>query len=83
VVLTALSPEARVRLAGIITDRLIVVRDRCRRDGLPVPDWASELAELHDVLLSNDEVVTPEERERALTRERVARHRARRRAGAA
>lgn len=79
-----LSPEARVRLAAVITDTLVAVRDRCRRDGLAVPDWAAELAALHDDLLrSNAASVTPEERERALTRERVRRLRARRRAGAA
>jgi hypothetical protein len=80
---TGLSPEARVRLSAVITDTLIVVRDRCRRDGLPVPAWAAELAALHDLLLSNAVSVTREERVRALTRERVRRHRARRRAGVA
>jgi hypothetical protein len=78
-----LSSEARVRLAIVITNALIAVRDQCRRDGLPLPSWAAELAALHDRLLSNAAGVTPEERTRALTRERVRRHRARRRAAAA
>lgn len=79
----SLSPEARVKLAAIITDALVAVRQRSRDNGLPVPPWAAELHELHDVLLSNAASVTAADRRRALTRARVARYRARRRASAA
>jgi hypothetical protein len=47
-----LSPEARVRLASIIRDRLRAERDRVRRGGVSEPPWMAELDALADDLLN-------------------------------
>lgn len=76
-----MSPEARLRAAILLGDGCRDVRRQLRLSGQGEPDWLAEIESLAAQLRYS--VTGAEERRRALTRRRVQRWRARRRAEAA